>query len=396
MRYATPLLTKVTGEAESLRHVSLKQTGPDGYDERWLQRLIDKCPTVLPIDEIEPAFTPAISVCLELPLSSGFLDNLLLTPQGNIVAVECKLWRNAEARREVVAQIIDYAKDIQRLSYSQLEAAVRSARKDPSFRLYDHVMRGVNTTEPSFDEPRFVDAVTRNLRRGRCLLIVAGDGIKEGAESMTEFLQQHAGMHFALGIVQLAIYEVPNSDQRLVVPSIPVRTTNIIRGIVEVGEMGIVISPPREVFRSERSTTLTEDQFLTGLDALRPGISEKLLEFLRCQEDLNVEYEVRKTMVVRMVVGDLKVLPIVINPDGLVDTGYTFGEKELMRTYSDKLALAIPGAVSKETPTTVYVPRRKSDGQPLMIWDFLDYPEGVRAALETLHQSMTARASTEE
>lgn len=42
---------------------------------------------------------------MELPLRSGFLDNLLLTPTGNLVVVECKLWRNFDARRKVFAQI---------------------------------------------------------------------------------------------------------------------------------------------------------------------------------------------------------------------------------------------------------------------------------------------------
>ena len=245
MRFATPLLTSLEGGAARLPHVNLKTSGRDGYDEAWVQRLIEKYPSVLPIDEIEPFFTPAISVCIELPLGSGFLDNLLVTPLGNLIAVECKLWRNPEARRKVVAQIIDYAKDIQRLSYEKLQDAVRLARKEPEFLLYQHVSAAVDAVEATFDEPRFVDAVTRNLGRGRCLLIVAGDGISEDAEAMTEFLQQHAGIHFALAVVQLAVYDVPGSHQRLVVPSIPLRTTNIVRGIVEVSDgKATVLAPP--------------------------------------------------------------------------------------------------------------------------------------------------------
>lgn len=393
MRFAAPLLTNAESGADILPRVNLKRTGPDGYDEKWVQRLIDKYPAVLPIDEIEPAFTPAISVCIELPLASMSLDNLLVTPLGNLIAVECKLWRNPEAHRKVVAQIIDYAKELQRMSYGQLEAAVRAARKDREFRLYDHVVEAAGDVEPVLDEPRFVDAVARNLRRGRCLLLIAGDGVTEEAEGMTEFLQQHAGMHFALGIVQLAIYEVPNTDQRMIVPSIRVRTTNIVRGIVEMGETGITISPPRETTNVERATTLTEEQFMSGLDALRPGTSVQLRAFLERQEDLNVEYQVLKTLVVRMVVGDLKVLPIVVYTDGRVDTGYIFGHKDQTRPYAEKLASAIPGAIVKETPTLWYVPARKTDGTLLVIWDLLDHPEEVRAALETLHQSLMAAAS---
>ena len=51
------------------------------------------------------------------------------------------------------------------------------------------------------------------------------------------------------------------------------------------------------------ATTLTEDQFMGGLDAIRPGTSERLRKFLEAQEDLGVEYEVLKTLVTRMRVG---------------------------------------------------------------------------------------------
>jgi hypothetical protein len=40
------------------------------------------------------------------PTEALFLDNLLVTPLGNVIAVECKLWRNSEARRNVISQII--------------------------------------------------------------------------------------------------------------------------------------------------------------------------------------------------------------------------------------------------------------------------------------------------
>jgi hypothetical protein len=382
LRLVTPVIVNA-GEGSSvdpLRRIDLKQKGADGYDERWLQSLVASNPTVLPIAEIEPAFAPAISICTELPLASGFLDNLLVTASGNLIAVECKLWRNSEARREVISQIIDYAKDIQRLSYAELEFAIGQAHKKPGFRLYDQVFRATKEEEPPLDEPRFVDAVTRNLRRGRCLLLIVGDGITEGAEAMAEFLQQHAGMRFAIALVQLTVYETPNAAQRLVVPSVPLRTTNIVRGIVQIQETGVTIIPPPDTARGERASTLTEEQFMSSLDGLRPGTSARLLEFLEGQKDLDVDYDVLKTLVVRMVVADLRVQPFWFYQNGIVDTAVAFGQKQLMRPFAEKLAAAIPGTSAKETPKTWYVPRLKSDGTKLTIWDVLDHAEGVRAA----------------
>jgi hypothetical protein len=395
MRFVNPII--VSGEKGSLvdllHRIDLKQKAAGGYDERWLQSLIASNPTVLPIAEIEPGFTPAISICTELPLPSGSLDNLLVTPLGNLIAVECKLWRNSDARRKVISQIIDYAKDLQRLNYAELEVAIGRARKINGYRLYDHVLSATQESEP-FDEPRFADAVSRNLKRGRCLLLVVGDGITEGAEAMAEFLQQHAGMHFAIALVQLAVYETPNAAQRLIVPSVPLRTTNIVRGIVQVQETGITISPAPDTGRGERATTLTEEQFMSGLDVLRAGTSARLQAFLDAQEDLSVEFHVLKTLVVRMAVGDLRVQPFWVNQNGVVDTCVAFGgQKQLMRPFAEKLAAAIPGAFARETPKTWYVPRKKSDGTKLTVWDMLDHADGVRAALETLHELLMETAS---
>ena len=46
---------------------------------------------------------------MEVNCGYGSIDNLFLTPTGDIILVETKLWSNAKARREVVAQALDYA-----------------------------------------------------------------------------------------------------------------------------------------------------------------------------------------------------------------------------------------------------------------------------------------------
>ncbi len=43
------------------------------------------------MDEIEPGIGHLIPVCMELPLRVGSVDNLFITPEGNLVIVEVKL-----------------------------------------------------------------------------------------------------------------------------------------------------------------------------------------------------------------------------------------------------------------------------------------------------------------
>ncbi len=358
-----------------------------------MQELIHRCPSVLPIPSIEPAFWPAASVCTELPLRSGFLDNLLVTPLGDIIAVECKLWRNGEARREVVAQIIDYAKDLQALSYTELQEAIRTARKEPKYSLFADASAAAQEPEPPLNEDHFIDAVSRNLRRSRCLLVIVGDGITENVEAMSEFLQQHAGLHFALVLVQLAIHELPGTSQRLVVPSIPMRTINIVRGIVQIEDGRPNILPPREQIAVRRASTLSEDEFFASLDEIRPRTSESLLSFLKNCEGLQISWEVKKTLIIRMIVDEFKIIPFVVYANGNVDTGYTSGRKNLLHGFLEALSIAIPDAVIKETPKTSYV--KKTDGSFFTVGNLLDNTAGARVALERLNRDLRKAAGDE-
>ena len=54
-----------------------------------------------------------------------FLDILAVTETGRLILVECKLWKNPQARREVLAQVIEYASLLQTLSYSDFVSRLK-------------------------------------------------------------------------------------------------------------------------------------------------------------------------------------------------------------------------------------------------------------------------------
>ena len=118
-QYGLPLIIDNFSDkaARGLKRVRLEKSVDAVYNERWLQKLVSRYPNLLPIEQIEPALTPVIPICMELPLASGFADNLYATPDGDLIIGEPKLFRNPEARREVVGQLMDYAKDLSALSY---------------------------------------------------------------------------------------------------------------------------------------------------------------------------------------------------------------------------------------------------------------------------------------
>jgi hypothetical protein len=217
-QYASPLWLQslepgTTGiSLQRLPFSSEKGVAGPQYDEAWLQRLLYRHPEALPIMELEPGIGELVAVGLELPTPAGFLDNLFVTRTGNIVLVECKRWRNPEARRLVIAQIIDYAQSISRWGYADFDAAVRKSQDAQGKALNQPLIEILNQApggQEGMDEATFIDAIQRNLRLGRLLLLVAGDGIREDIEGLADFLQMHAGFHFTLALVEIAVFRGP-------------------------------------------------------------------------------------------------------------------------------------------------------------------------------------------
>src|SRR5688500_14300920 len=78
--------------------------------EDWLQELLDAMPNLLPVSKIDDRIQGALaSLGREVETPAGPIDNVFLSNDGYVVVVETKLWRNPEARRSVIAQILDYA-----------------------------------------------------------------------------------------------------------------------------------------------------------------------------------------------------------------------------------------------------------------------------------------------
>ncbi|MBN9216514.1 MAG: hypothetical protein J0I79_01045 [Mesorhizobium sp.] len=197
--------------------------------EADIQALIHRHPGSLPIAEIDSLFCDPVPICTELNTRAGAIDNFMVTTSGLPIIVECKLWRNPEGRREVIGQILDYAKELSRWTSSDLQREV-SRRLN---RQGNPILELVRERLPTVDEIAFNDTLTQNLRRGRFLLLIVGDGIREGVEAIADYLQRHAGLHFSLGLVELPIYAMP-SGGRIVVPRVLARTAILSREVVAV------------------------------------------------------------------------------------------------------------------------------------------------------------------
>ena len=234
--FTKPILVDAGGEVLQLERLSLGAGTAGQITERWLQETLFCAPKALPASEVDPHIGMLIPVCMELETGAGPADILYVTPTGQIVVVETKLWRNPEARREVVGQVLDYAKQLTSWTYGVLEqSAALAAKRSPKGFLLETV--SAHTT--GLDSAAFVDAIERSLRTGDFLLLIVGDGIRLGAESLVTFLERYGHMSFKLGLLEVAIYQMPGGG-RLLQPRVLAKT-EILQRTVLIGPSGPVL-----------------------------------------------------------------------------------------------------------------------------------------------------------
>ena len=180
-------------------------------------------PQSLPIASIDAAHGDTVPICRELSTPAGFVDAVFVNALGRITIAEFKLWRNPQARREVIGQILDYTREIASWSYEDLQREVSETLRKEGNVLFDPA----STSAPQTDEAEFVDRVTQHLRRGEFLLLIIGDGIRESAENIVGFVQKYSGLHFNLALVEAAIYR--DKDNSVIVQPRVLARTEIIQ-----------------------------------------------------------------------------------------------------------------------------------------------------------------------
>ncbi|MBO9422372.1 hypothetical protein J7481_22870 [Labrenzia sp. R4_2] len=221
----------------ALTRIPLGEANKD-RQEKWFQELLFQNPSIIPISDVHPGSTGFIPICRELTIqksggASVYLDLFGITPEGKLVLIECKLWRNPQARREVVAQALEYASLLRNWSYSDLSVRLQTTL-------------GTNSGNPLFDKYRKADGplseealhdrVARGLRSGDFLVIIAGDGIREDVLAIAEHLNQNSGMATSLALAEFQMF-MGGAGETVIIPHVPVRT-DVLTHRVYLGQGG--------------------------------------------------------------------------------------------------------------------------------------------------------------
>ena len=205
------------------------------FNEAWLQDLLENNPEMIPASEVSPEYRDLVCIGHEVPVGSGenqgFIDSLFITPDGCLVIVETKLYRNQEARRTVVAQIIDYAKEVQKWDAEKLDeiaADYTYAKTGQASRIIDLMAaKGLLTLS---DERALTDNINARLEHASFLLFIIGDGIRTGVQQIADFLNDNTSMSFNLALAEIEVYE--HGDGTIIIPSLLTKTAIIDRNAI--------------------------------------------------------------------------------------------------------------------------------------------------------------------
>jgi hypothetical protein len=353
-QFTTPMIIE-DDEAAPLARVPFDEKS---YDESWLRNLLWRYPSLLPVGDIEPVFDGLLPVAKELLTASGRIDLVFVNADGMITIVETKLWRNAEARRKVVAQIIDYAKDLAKWSYSDFVAAARLATESTDG---DPIIAAASESSDDFDEVLFMDRVSKNLRLGRFLLLIVGDGIREGVEEMVEFLQQAPSLGFTLALVEIGLFHKSTKDMgpMIVQPRILARTVEIERAVVtlkipidptSIEVLTPAIVPGEEKVPSKR-VRLTASAFY---EQLTEAAGSEVVEFVKWALDegvdlgLTIQWGDKGPMLKHTEEESGRTYCVAqFRKDGRLSHGKSGPPREIWYPYLDEVAKLVPGAARR-------------------------------------------------
>ncbi|KAF5064471.1 hypothetical protein DSECCO2_283950 [anaerobic digester metagenome] len=189
--------------------IPLYQVGYDDEDE--LQATLAQHPELLREDTDVPLRT----VRREVSMEGQYLDILMVDATGMPIAVEVKLVKNADIRRKIVGQILEYASLLSNLTVDELDSIARGA-------LNETLQAFATEGGATFEDLR--KACGTHLRAGQVRIIIAVDETPEGLIQIFEFLSRRSDLDIRL--VQLHKYLL-KTGEILVVPNLLVKPENI-------------------------------------------------------------------------------------------------------------------------------------------------------------------------
>jgi hypothetical protein len=184
-------------------------------NEAELQKFLMDNPDLLPVDVLGEYRRPILVAVREAGLpGSGKTDLIGIDEDGGITIVETKLAANADIKRKVIGQILEYAAYLWKKSYDEFDEIVRRRLSRPLLDL----MQDAPKDDEDWSAEEFRSAVAETLRTGRFALFIVVDSVNDELRRTIDFINSRGAADLALYALELKHFSAPESD--IVLPQV--------------------------------------------------------------------------------------------------------------------------------------------------------------------------------
>jgi hypothetical protein len=214
----------LVGERDDL--IALEETSY--VTESVLQQFLVEYPDLLPGDQIDPENPRRwLLVAREMGVPGDFtetgrwsLDHLFLDQDGIPTFVECKRATDTRNRREVVAQMLDYAANgIEYWNMDRLRQAAAETAQSRGESLDDEVVRLLGEDEGEAGIEEYWEQVEANLRGRRVRLVFVADSTPKELRRLVEFMNEEMANVEVLA-VEIKQFQREGNEQKALVPRV--------------------------------------------------------------------------------------------------------------------------------------------------------------------------------
>lgn len=186
-------------------------------DEASLQTLLEEHPELIALDDVDPSASALMPIGREVGLAGQSLDLLFIDAGGRLVAVETKLRRNPEVRREVIGQVLEYGAYLSSWTIEDVEAQsaryLSDARTPERFRgqnLYEALsnLAASSSSEEASDEDALREKISDRLAAEDMVLLIAVDRIVDALRQTVTFV--NGASRFGMYLLEVQEYPLPD------------------------------------------------------------------------------------------------------------------------------------------------------------------------------------------
>jgi hypothetical protein len=201
------------------------------FNEEWLQDVIYKTPSILLNNELFDDDEIIIPIGREIPTEAGYIDILLVTNKGRIVIVETKLWKNPDMQRTVIAQVIDYAKCINKWTIEDFENTLLKNLRHEEKNI-ESIEKYIRNNYLAFEYLDFLERLSDCLNQGNFLLLIVGDKLASNLILLRNSIRGNENLEFQIGLIEMHIFKENNNI--IISPDVVGRTIEETRAIIKI------------------------------------------------------------------------------------------------------------------------------------------------------------------